>query len=166
MSDGGGISTTIKQKLFAEFKPEFMTLEDTSDGCGSKFKLILVSTAFDGKGLLDRQRSVNKCLEDEMKIVHALQMKTWTSTQAASKIENYAAAMQEYQMNAESLFSCADGHDHGHEHEHAHDHVEHEGGCEGHDHGHAAADTAKEVHVCDGHDHGHGHAHAHAHDHS
>jgi stress-induced morphogen len=52
-----------------------MTLEDTSDGCGSKFKLILVSSVFEGKGLLDRQRSVNKYLEEEMKIIHALQMK-------------------------------------------------------------------------------------------
>ena len=51
---------SLKTKLAAEFEPSFISMEDTSDGCGSKFKLILVSSKFDGVGLLDRQRSVNK----------------------------------------------------------------------------------------------------------
>ena len=42
-------------KLAAAFTPEYMTVEDTSDGCGSKFKVIVVSSVFDGQGLLDRQ---------------------------------------------------------------------------------------------------------------
>lgn len=58
---------------------------DLSDGCGQKFSVIVVSNAFEGKSLLDRQRSVNTCLSDEMKQIHALQMKTWTVAQYESK---------------------------------------------------------------------------------
>jgi stress-induced morphogen len=58
---------------------------DLSDGCGSKFSVIVVHDGFEGKCLLDRQRSVNDCLKEEMKQIHALQMKTWTRVQYEQK---------------------------------------------------------------------------------
>jgi stress-induced morphogen len=51
---------------------------DESDGCGSKFHLIVVSNTFIGKPLLAQQRLVNKALEEEMKEIHALTMKCHT----------------------------------------------------------------------------------------
>ena len=51
---------------------------DESDGCGSKFHLIVVSDTFKGKPLLAQQRLVNKALQEEMKEIHALTMKCYT----------------------------------------------------------------------------------------
>ena len=41
--------------------------------------------AFEGMGLLDRQRMVNGALREEMASIHALQMKTWTPAQFEKK---------------------------------------------------------------------------------
>lgn len=39
----------IKNKLIENYNPEFIQLDDESDGCGTKFSLILVSSFFEGK---------------------------------------------------------------------------------------------------------------------
>ena len=75
----------IAKKLAEEFSPTFLSVRDESDGCGSKFMVVCVTAAFEGVGLLERQRSVNQCLAEEMKTVHALSMKTWTPAQFAKK---------------------------------------------------------------------------------
>ena len=62
-----------------------LEVDDVSAGCGSKFQVVVVSTAFDGVGLLQRQRTVNEALKEEMKTIHALEMKTWTVKQAVKK---------------------------------------------------------------------------------
>jgi hypothetical protein len=36
---------------------------------------------------LERQRSVNDCLKEEMTRIHALQMKTWTRAQYEQKMQ-------------------------------------------------------------------------------
>jgi stress-induced morphogen len=54
---------------------------DESGGCGSSFKIIVVSKLFEGKKLLERQRLVNEKISEEMKNIHALTMKTWTPEQ-------------------------------------------------------------------------------------
>ena len=46
----------------SELAPERVEISDVSDGCGSKFEAIIVSSKFDGMGLLDRQRAVNALL--------------------------------------------------------------------------------------------------------
>ena len=63
----------------------FIQATDESDGCGSKFHLVIVSDTFKGKPLLAQQRLVNKALEEEMKEIHALTMKCYT-------VEKYEAA--------------------------------------------------------------------------
>jgi len=57
---------------------------DESDGCGSKFDLVVVSTAFAGKPLLARHRAVNAVLAAEIAAIHALTMKTLTPEQWAT----------------------------------------------------------------------------------
>lgn len=78
----------LKAKLGAsELAPfEHIELSDTSDGCGSKFEAILVSTKFDGIPLLERQKAVNEVLAEEMKVIHAFSMKTWTPAQYEAKM--------------------------------------------------------------------------------
>ena len=60
-------------------------ITDTSDGCGAKFEAIIVSSAFNGVQLLERQRMVNEVIAEEMKIIHAFSMKTWTPEQYEKK---------------------------------------------------------------------------------
>ena len=88
----------VRKKLAEAFSPVFLSVVDESDGCGSKFSVIVVSTQFDGVGLLERQRSVNTVLAEEMKTIHALTMKTWTPAQyekRKSKLQKPTAAAGE-----------------------------------------------------------------------
>ena len=78
-------SEVVQKKLEAEFSPTFLSVVDESDGCGSKFNVVVVSAKFEGVGLLQRQRAVNTCLAEEMKVIHALSMKTWTPAQYEKK---------------------------------------------------------------------------------
>lgn len=79
----------LKAKLQASaLQPIFLTIVDTSDGCGSKFEAIVVSASFDGMGLLERQRAVNDVIAVEMESIHAFSMKTWTPAQYEKKKAN------------------------------------------------------------------------------
>ena len=62
-----------------------LSLQDTSDGCGSKFEAIIVSSKFEGVPLLERQQLVNSIIAEEMATIHAFSMKTWTPEQFAKK---------------------------------------------------------------------------------
>ena len=72
----------LESKLRPEFSPSQLQIEDISGGCGQSFSLYIVSDKFEGKSLLQRHRMVNKCLQDEVPRIHALQMKTLTTKQA------------------------------------------------------------------------------------
>ena len=50
-----------------------------------KFKVLVVSGAFQGMGLLDRHRRVNELLAEPLKTIHALQLKTWTPEEYEKK---------------------------------------------------------------------------------
>ena len=69
----------IKQTL-AKALP--LTLVETQDltGGGDHWQVIIVSPAFEGKGLLEQQRMVNDALKAEMDTqrIHALTMKLYT----------------------------------------------------------------------------------------
>jgi stress-induced morphogen len=45
---------------------------------GGKFAVIVVSKRFEGMGLLDRHRLVQGVLAEEMKVIHALEIKALT----------------------------------------------------------------------------------------
>uniref|UniRef100_A0A0R3RZJ2 Acyl-CoA-binding domain-containing protein 6 n=1 Tax=Elaeophora elaphi TaxID=1147741 RepID=A0A0R3RZJ2_9BILA len=56
----------------------FQDIEDFSDGCGLKFRLVIVSDSFDNKTTLASHRLVYDVLEEEMQAIHALEIKTYT----------------------------------------------------------------------------------------
>jgi acid stress-induced BolA-like protein IbaG/YrbA len=51
------------------------------DGDGTHFDAVVVSSEFEGKGLLERHQMVYKALEGSMKDIHALSLKTYTPDQ-------------------------------------------------------------------------------------
>jgi stress-induced morphogen len=79
------IETTLRER----FKDiEYLSVEDLSDGCGDKFKIIIVTDAFEGIKLVDRHRMINGsngALQNIMDTVHAMELKTWTKAQYAKK---------------------------------------------------------------------------------
>ena len=78
----------LRSKLqTSELAPSVLEVVDTSDGCGAKFECIIVSEAFEGMKLLERQQKVNGLLAAEMPSIHAFSMKTWTPAQHAAKTQ-------------------------------------------------------------------------------
>lgn len=71
----------IENKLQTELQPEYLKVEDFSDGCGMKYHVLVVAKKFEGMSLLQRQRLVNEILKDEMNEIHALTQKTLTPDQ-------------------------------------------------------------------------------------
>lgn len=55
------------------------------DGDGRHFEAVIVSAAFEGKGLLQQHRLVFSALGDKMEKIHALSMKTLTPQQWAEQ---------------------------------------------------------------------------------
>jgi BolA protein len=83
------VAETIAAKLDAAFSPERLDVKDESHlhaghagarpGGESHFRLLIVSSHFDGLTRVARQRAVNDVLREELKErVHALAMKTLT----------------------------------------------------------------------------------------
>ncbi|VDM12849.1 unnamed protein product [Wuchereria bancrofti] len=72
------MNATIRQKLEIALKPSHLDIEDLSDGCGLKFRLIIVSDSFDNKTTLASHRLVYEVLKEEMQLIHALEIKTYT----------------------------------------------------------------------------------------
>mmetsp|Transcript_7935 Transcript_7935/g.22511 ORF Transcript_7935/g.22511 Transcript_7935/m.22511 type:complete len:88 (+) Transcript_7935:100-363(+) len=80
----------LKAKIVEKLSPaDVVLVSDESDGCGAKFSVVVVCSAFEGVPLLDRQRIVNEAIKEEMKTIHALSMKTWTPAQWEKKKANY-----------------------------------------------------------------------------
>nr|CAX82597.1 transcription regulator 90.1 [Schistosoma japonicum] len=74
------MKSTIERKL-SQLNPLHIEVVDFSDGCGLKFDVKVVSQEFEGKSLVQRHRIVHKQLEEEMKSIHALTLKTLTPSQ-------------------------------------------------------------------------------------
>ena len=72
-------------KLRSALNATHVEVVDQSDGCGQKLQLVVVSDEFDGKPLLAQHRLVNKALEDELKSVHAFNIKTMTPAKWAKR---------------------------------------------------------------------------------
>lgn len=76
----------LTKKLYDYFSgAEVVRVVDSSDGCGAKFQVLIVSPKFDGVDRLDRQRSVYEALESEMNDIHALTIKSWTPAEYEKK---------------------------------------------------------------------------------
>jgi len=90
----GPVGRRMTETLRAAFAPVHLEIIDESsqhaghagakglDG-ESHFALRIVSEAFEGLGSLKRHKMVYAALEDEMKLIHALSIKTATPTEAA-----------------------------------------------------------------------------------
>ena len=88
------IAAKIEAKIKAALEPERLEVKDEShlhaghagsrpDG-ESHFRLLIVSSRFEGMSRVARQRAVNDILRDELRErVHALAMKTLTPAEAA-----------------------------------------------------------------------------------
>lgn len=72
----------IRAKLTQELEAVHVDIEDTSPTrCAASFKAVIVSSQFEGKPLLQRHRQVNSILADELKQIHAFEMRTLTPEQ-------------------------------------------------------------------------------------
>mmetsp|Transcript_20266 Transcript_20266/g.20385 ORF Transcript_20266/g.20385 Transcript_20266/m.20385 type:complete len:105 (-) Transcript_20266:50-364(-) len=68
----------LESKISIALNPLFVRATDLSDGCGSKFQIVIVSECFTGKPLLAQHRLVHTAIEEERKRIHALTLKTIT----------------------------------------------------------------------------------------
>uniref|UniRef100_A0A0G4FVB4 BolA-like protein n=1 Tax=Chromera velia CCMP2878 TaxID=1169474 RepID=A0A0G4FVB4_9ALVE len=68
----------VQTKLTEALKPSVLKVIDQSGGCGAAFHAIVVSEAFEGQRLLQRQRMVNDAIKAEMAEIHAFTMKCYT----------------------------------------------------------------------------------------
>ena len=72
----------IKKTLSAALPVEVIETQDLTGG-GDHWQVIIVSSAFDGKGLLEQHRMVNDVLKDPLadQRIHALSLKTYSPAQ-------------------------------------------------------------------------------------
>lgn len=97
MADGP-VAQIIRQKLQSALSPQRLELEDDSwrhaghhheggmdakEGGESHFNLLIVSDAFEGQSRVNRQRTINKLLAEELAgPVHALSIKAFTPAES------------------------------------------------------------------------------------
>lgn len=72
----------IKATLAKSFPVTLVETQDLTGG-GDHWQLIVVSPAFEGKGLIDQHRMVNEALKEPMKDerIHALALRTYSPVQ-------------------------------------------------------------------------------------
>ena len=68
----------IHRKLTETLHPSFLQLEDTSGGCGSFYRLVIASAAFDGQSLVRQHRAVKEAIKQEIAAIHGLTITTMT----------------------------------------------------------------------------------------
>ena len=81
--DAKSVLETIKSKIETNLKVEKFELTDNSGGTAQKLHLLLVADEFDGMSLLERHRKVYDILSEEMKDIHALAIKAYSSSEYA-----------------------------------------------------------------------------------
>lgn len=86
----GPVEEAVRNKLQAAFVPTFFEVVNESykhnvpAGSESHFKVVVVSTQFEGKSLIQRHRMVNQTLGEELKtLIHALSIQAKTPEQWA-----------------------------------------------------------------------------------
>jgi stress-induced morphogen len=66
----------IENKLMKNIQISKLDVIDTSGGCGASFSVKIKSPDFNGMNIISMHRKVNEILKDELKDIHALQLKT------------------------------------------------------------------------------------------
>ena len=91
------VADAIRAKLTAAFVPQSLHVYDDSErhhghagarvGGESHFRVMIVSSAFEGLSRVDRHRKINETLAEELRTqVHALQLTTLTPEEAAKRM--------------------------------------------------------------------------------
>jgi len=82
------IQNNIEQKLLQHFEPIHLEVVNESGqhnvppGSETHFKVVLVTPRFNGERLINRHRSVNKVLREELaEQIHALALHTYTDSE-------------------------------------------------------------------------------------
>ena len=72
----------IKEALSKAIPVQLIETQDLTGG-GDHWQVIIVSSAFEGKGLVEQNRMVNDALKEELgdQRIHALALKTYTPAQ-------------------------------------------------------------------------------------
>jgi len=65
----------IEDKLNKHLKIENLEVVDISGNCGSSFRITIKSPDLKGKTPINQHRTVNEILKEELKEIHALQLK-------------------------------------------------------------------------------------------
>ncbi|AFZ81131.1 hypothetical protein BEWA_005390 [Theileria equi strain WA] len=78
----------IEDKIRLALSPSFLNIVDKSGGCGAAFDAVIVSTLFENKKLIERQRLVNASIAEEMAKIHAFTMKCHTPKEWEDKNKN------------------------------------------------------------------------------
>ncbi|KAM6289074.1 bolA-like protein 2 [Aegotheles albertisi] len=80
---------SLREKLERRLGAEHVEVEDTTPSrCSASFRLLVVSSSFRGRGLLQRHRLVNEALAEELSQIHALEQRTLTPEQWAEEQRN------------------------------------------------------------------------------
>lgn len=66
----------IEKKIRDKIKIENLEVIDTSGNCGTSFSIKIKSPDFKGKTVIAQHRMVNDILKEDLKDIHALQLKT------------------------------------------------------------------------------------------
>lgn len=79
------IQNNIENKLLSHFQPEHLEVINESfmhnvpEGSESHFKVVIVTSSFNGERLIKRHRAVNSVLKEELaQDIHALALHTYT----------------------------------------------------------------------------------------
>lgn len=69
----------IENKIKTKINCENLEVVDISGNCGTSFSVKIISPDFKGKPMIMQHRMVNEALKDELKEIHALQIKSEAS---------------------------------------------------------------------------------------
>jgi len=70
---------TIENKIKTRINCENLEVADISGNCGTSFSIKIKSADFNGKSMIMQHRMINEVLKDELKEIHALQIKSEAS---------------------------------------------------------------------------------------
>lgn len=92
--NGMSLEKSLQRKLETTLSPIHLEVINESErhsvpaGSESHFKVVAVSTAFEGKSLVDRHRMINQIVAEELKeSIHALALHLYTPSEWAKKKE-------------------------------------------------------------------------------
>ncbi|CAI2162361.1 12236_t:CDS:2 [Funneliformis geosporum] len=67
---------SLFDKLHSKLKPTRLNVEDISGGCGSMYAIEISSESFKGLSVIKQHRMVNEILQDDIKKMHGIRLKT------------------------------------------------------------------------------------------